>query len=138
MIEGHTVRNTLLIAFVAAALSGCATTPEQLAAKSDIQLCQTYRDARRVGGLIGDLGASHLQEIQRRRLLSENELDLVKNRQIQRGMSLCALYASWGTPYKENRSVGKWGTHIQHVYGTRRSRNAYVYTENGVVTSWQN
>lgn len=87
---------------------------------------------------MGDMGASHLQEMQRRNLLTANELDLVKNKQIQRGMSLCAMYASWGVPYKENRSVGRWGTHIQHVYGSHHSSRAYVYTENGIVTSWQN
>jgi len=131
------MKNLLMAVSISALIVGCAATPEQLSARSDDQLCKTYSDARKVGGLIGDLGASHLQEMQRRNLLSENELDLVKNRQVQRGMSLCALYASWGVPNKENRSVGRWGTRIQHVYGARYTR-AYVYTENGIVTSWQN
>lgn len=49
------------------------------------------------------------------------------------GISSCQLYASWGTPESENRSVGSWGVHTQHVYGLR----SYVYTRNGIVTSWQ-
>lgn len=132
------MKNKLLALILVSLLPGCATTPEQLSAMPDDMLCKTYRDSRRVGGLIGDLGASHLQEIERRKLLTANELDLVKNRQIQRGMSLCALYASWGVPNRQNRSVGAWGTRIQHVYGSSSTSRAYVYTDNGIVTSWQN
>lgn len=49
------------------------------------------------------------------------------------GISSCQLYASWGSPESENRSVGPWGVHTQHVFGSR----TYVYTRNGIVTSWQ-
>lgn len=132
------MKKILLTLTICTLLMGCTSTPEKLSSMSDDSLCKTYRDARRVGGLLGDQGASHLREIERRNLLTVNELDLVKNKQVQRGMSLCALYASWGVPYDENRSVGRWGTKIQHVYGSRHSRHAYVYSENGIVTSWQN
>lgn len=89
--------------------------------------------------MFSELTTQYHAEMERRSLLSQNEKDLVAKKQIQIGMSLCALYASWGKPDHENRSVGSWGTHIQHVYnaGLRYIRPTYVYTENGVVTSWQ-
>lgn len=58
---------------------------------------------------------------------------LVANERIRIGMSECELYASWGFPDRQSRSVGRYGTHIQHVY----SSQVYVYTENGRVTGWQ-
>lgn len=57
----------------------------------------------------------------------------IAQEKIKLGISTCQLYASWGRPDSENRSVGKWGVHIQHVYGS----GVYVYSENGQVTSWQ-
>jgi hypothetical protein len=67
-----------------------------------------------------------------RRKLQFNE-KLVLDEKIKIGMSQCQMYASWGEPNDENRSVGPWGVHIQHVYG-----NSYVYTENGKIKSYQN
>ena len=61
--------------------------------------------------------------------------NLVKSEQIQIGINQCTLYASWGYPKSQNRTVGSWGVHIQHVYG---DFGPFVYTENGRVTSWQN
>lgn len=67
----------------------------------------------------------------KRRNIKVNQ-KLVKEANIQIGMSICSMYAAWGIPQDENRSVGSWGSHIQHIYGS-----TYVYTKNGVVTSWQ-
>lgn len=49
------------------------------------------------------------------------------------GIGVCQLYAAWGLPISANRSVGSWGIDVQHVYGN----GTYVYTRNGIVTSWQ-
>ncbi len=68
-----------------------------------------------------------------RRKLSLNQ-SLVRAEKVRIGMTECELYASWGLPEKQNRSVGAWGIHTQHVFG---SFGAYVYTQNGRVTSWQ-
>lgn len=59
---------------------------------------------------------------------------LVKEQLLKLGISTCELYASWGLPNNENKSVGSFGVHIQHIY-TRSG--VYVYSENGRVSSWQ-
>lgn len=69
-------------------------------------------------------------EATRRKLMFDSKL--TRSEQIRIGISECQLYASWGYPGSQNRSVGSWGVHIQHVYG-----KIYVYTENGRVTSYQ-
>lgn len=119
-------------------LNGCALSPEYLAASNDRDVCERYGAFSR-NPMFNELTGQYKAEMERRSLLSEHEKQLVFKKQIQRGMGLCALYASWGKPDRENRSVGSWGVHIQHVYnaGLRYIRPTYVYTENGRVTSWQ-
>jgi hypothetical protein len=75
------------------------------------------------------------KEIYHRKLISEKDIKRVKNKQIAIGMSQCALYLSWGIPVTENKSIGVYGVRIQHIFS--RNKNAYVYTENGVITHWQ-
>ena len=62
------------------------------------------------------------------------DIKLVSERKIKLGLSECHLYASWGYPEDQNRSVGRWGIHIQHLY---RALNTRAYTDNGNITSWQ-
>lgn len=71
-------------------------------------------------------------EANRRKLRFDDSL--VRKEKIRIGVSECQLYASWGLPNSQNKSVGQWGVHVQYVYGD----GTYVYTENGRVTSWQN
>lgn len=68
------------------------------------------------------------------------EADIIKAREnkIYIGMSQCGLYMSWGKPVKENKTVTKYSSSIQHIYGYSISNRNYVYTENGIVRSWQN
>ena len=40
---------------------------------------------------------------------------------------------SWGEPEDINKTIGRWGTHEQWVYGYN-----YLYFENGVLTTIQN
>jgi len=69
--------------------------------------------------------------------MTAEEWALAERQMIQRGMSECALLASWGIPNKVNRSVGVWGVYKQYVYrGYRLS--SYAYVENGRVSGWQN
>ncbi len=68
------------------------------------------------------------------RKLSFNS-SLIRSGKIKIGMTECELLASWGYPHDKHENVGRWGVHIQHVFG---NFGPYVYTENGRVTSWQN
>lgn len=126
------------LAIFCMAIVGCSTmTPEQIALKSDLDLCRGYRGAMRVQG---ETAAAYKLEMQRRNLLTQEEWDLAAKKQISMGISQCALYAAWGVPGRENRSVGSWGVNIQHVFnvGYPYVPASYVYTRNGKVTSWQN
>lgn len=76
----------------------------------------------------------HLFEAEAKRRRASIEKNLVKSERIRIGINQCTLYASWGYTDSQNRTVGPWGIHIQHVYG---DLGTYVYTENGRVTSWQ-
>lgn len=59
---------------------------------------------------------------------------VIKAETMHIGMDQCTLYASWGTPHRQNRSVGPWGIHLQLIYG---DHGPYVYLKNGIVTSFQ-
>ena len=71
--------------------------------------------------------------------LTAEEIELIKNEKIERGMSECALIASWGEPYDINETKGSWGVHKRYVYlrGIMWNETIYVYVENGVVVRWQ-
>lgn len=71
--------------------------------------------------------------------LTTEEIELIKNEKIERGMSECALIASWGEPYDINETKGSWGVHKRYVYlrGIMWNETIYVYVENGVVVRWQ-
>ncbi len=71
------------------------------------------------------------KELKARKLKVEDRL--IKKQEIKLRNSVCNLYASYGKPYRESESVGSWGVHIQHIY----FGDAYVYSENGKITSWQ-
>lgn len=82
--------------------------------------------------------------------ISSQVKDAILNGDILIGMNQNQVAASRGRPYKINRSTGSYGIHEQWVmvttYGgiTRTSgldkkalTYAYIYFENGKVTSWQ-
>lgn len=71
-------------------------------------------------------------EVRRRKLLTPNEWELVEQGKIAAGMSLCGLYASWGDPLRQNKTVLAGAVHIQHIY-----MRHYVYTAGDTVTAWQ-
>lgn len=83
------------------------------------------------GVLAPDVAIKLVKAEARRRKLVFNDTQIKKGL-VRIGMSECQLYAAMGLPNEQNRTVGKWGVHIQHIYG-----GTYVYTENGRVTSWQ-
>lgn len=119
------------------ALSGCAVSQERLAKMTDLQVCANYGEMRTNMFSTGGEVESYRQEIEWRGLLTPEEWRLVEKKKIQQGMSVCALKASWGYS-KDNRSVGSWGVHIQHIFKCDICSvpHAYVYSENGFVTGW--
>lgn len=72
-------------------------------------------------------------EANRRGKFTKREKQLIANEDYEIGMKEKALICSKGMPDDINSSVGGWGVHSQYVY-----RDAYIYVENGRVTSWQN
>jgi hypothetical protein len=89
------------------------------------KLCDLIHSKSTASGLAGD-------ELTRRKTFTTNDLRLVMRREINLGMSQEALLCSWGEPDRRNRTVTVAGEHIQWIYG-----KSYVYTENGIVTSYQ-
>jgi hypothetical protein len=57
----------------------------------------------------------------------------IRAEQVLLGMTHDQVAAAWGVPNDINRSGGRWGIHEQWVYDS-----AYLYFENGKLTSWQN
>lgn len=82
--------------------------------------------------------------------ISSQVRDAILNGDILIGMTEEQVVASRGRPYKTNRTTGSFGIHEQWVmvtstpgvigaYGidSKAKEYAYIYFENGKVTSWQ-
>jgi hypothetical protein len=52
---------------------------------------------------------------------------------IRIGMTESELESSIGIPISKNRTMSNGMIYVQYVY----RNNVYVYTENGIVTAWQ-
>jgi hypothetical protein len=88
------------------------------------QLCSEFRVYRTQAAIA---------ELEKRNSFNQNEFASIAARNVRLGISERALFCVLGKPDSANRSVGSWGVHVQYVYGGRK----FFYTENGVVTSWQ-
>ena len=131
----------LITIFVVAILMiGCAGSPFQLAKMDRVQL-SSVPDDQLIRALRNKVYRTDLmfEEAKSRGLFTDDEIRLIKEKKIRIGMSEEALIASWGRPRKINRSVGSYGVHKQYVYGSysKYSSPAYVYVDNGKVSSWQ-
>lgn len=122
--------------FLEFSLVSCASLPTGLAGQSDLDLCRGY-------GLYSHwfvfetLSQAYRQEMERRRLLTVEEWKLAAEQRIERGMSQCGLYASWGKPLREYRSEQDGNVQIRHVYHIGWSmRPGSVFTKNGKVDAW--
>ena len=110
--------------------------PADLRALGMPEFCAGYGNAIRMqmlpNGYDGIEAPKIVRDEAKRRKLRFNDKEVIE--QIVRiGMTRCQMLAAWGAPRDENRSVGSWGEDIQHIYPS-----AYVYTRNGIVTSYQN
>ena len=119
-------------------VSACAIAPERMAAESDLEVCRSYGTFR-ASGVWATSAASYETEVRKRGLITEEEWRLIADKKIQTGMSRCAMYAAFGKPDRENRTVGSGRERVQHVFnsGYRYIKTYYIYTENNRVTAWQ-
>lgn len=117
---------------------GCAATQKNLTLESNDEVCKSYGIYAK-SPFFSSLASTYRDEINARKLIPDSEWELARANKITIGMSTCALYASWGKPDKENRSVSSGSVHTQHIFnrGYKYIKPTYVYTRNGTVTSWQ-
>lgn len=71
--------------------------------------------------------------LEKKNAFTDDEITLISNRQIKRGISELAAYCSIGFPIRKNSSNGSWGTNTQAVI----SDKIYLYITNGKLNSWQ-
>lgn len=113
--------------------------PRNISKLAKLDFCDLYgrvlRDELEDSSEINYFDNAHLLKVVRpeakKRGITLNDKK-IKSKVVNIGMNICSMYASLGMPEDENRSVGSWGVHIQHVYS-----ELYVYTQNGIITSWQ-
>jgi hypothetical protein len=65
--------------------------------------------------------------------VSSEDYYSIRNSKLRTGMSWCSLFAAWGRPDKANSTTTAAGANIQWVYWDNR----YAYTQNGLITAWQ-
>lgn len=119
----------LILGCAGSPMSISTMSPEELKNVKDKDLCAAYGMERK---------EKLKTEMERRTLLTDDEWKLVEKKQIEVGMSICALFASWGPPNRQQKFSGSWGIHIQYIYGSYSESGTptFVNTENGSVTSW--
>lgn len=121
-------------------IAGCAGSPYQTS-KMDSEEISTIPDKQLMQALENHLSrnAIVLNEALNRGWLLEDDIPLIKKKEIAIGMSERALILSWGHPSRINESTGEWGVHKEYIYRGYGpdSKTGHVYLENGQVTSWQ-
>jgi hypothetical protein len=124
-----------LSVLVVSVFAGCTTDPARLNGLSDLELCRGY--AVYAAWIMSDARAEqYKREIQRRNLLTPDEWELAGQKRIRKGMSRCALYASWGVPMRED-IVSADEEEVRHVYqGGWMMSPSSVYTKNGKIEAW--
>ena len=108
-------------------------TPEYFASLKDDKLClvagKIYRSTKnQMSETLNNMEA----EIYKRKLINDDSLAYIFKKSLRIGANECEIYAAFGFPDDINRSVNLNHVHKQFVYG----RN-YIYTDDGIVTSWQ-
>lgn len=125
----------MLVILSSALLFGCKTIP--MSEVDDLSFCHHYGYVNSNWHTEKSI-KTYDDEMKRRGILSDEELETVKKRKLSIGMPRCSVYAAWGSPSKENTTTTSYGTKIQHIYRGFRSSSSYVYTENGKITGIQN
>lgn len=114
-------------------------TPAQMREASDIELCNAYNGTRAEPRT---KQAGIREEMVSRNLLTEEEWQLVAERQLKAGMSKLALVACWGYPKRATRGMPAAGDtltlHEQYMYeGSAGWSTISVYLEDDVVIGWR-
>jgi hypothetical protein len=126
------MRFTAAIALAAvAALSGCAENvylknPAELQALTTERLCVSYH-ARPSEGVRAELTARNV-------IRAQSWVDIDK-KEVRIGMTETELVCAWGRAVRVNNTTTAHSVRNQHVYGV--NSRSYVYTVDGIVTSWQ-
>ena len=102
-------------------------TTEELKTLDVTEICNWWQSRKYEAGLM---------ELVRRKTFTSDDIGHIRAQQIGIGMSEGALLCSLGQPYRRNRTVVATGIHIQYVFDEALGQTL-VYTDNGVVTSWQ-
>ena len=98
--------------------------PENMAKLQDFEICIKAGKENRP-----DKKSAWIEELVRRKI--KFNPDAIKNHTIHLDDTECDIFAAYGPPKRYNRRVNKYGTNVQFVYD-----GLYIYTENGIVTSW--
>lgn len=101
-----------------------ALLPENMAKKADFEACINAGKEWRKKGT-----ENWISDIQRRKL--RHDINSIKAGVIKIGNYDCDVFAVYGLPKDLNRTVNTHGTQLQFVYD-----HSYIYTDNGVITSW--
>ena len=102
-------------ALVSVIVAGCAVTPDRIAQQSDEEICKSFWTYSQLP-FAGATGTAYRQEIEKCGLVSEQDWPLARDRKIRLSMSLCALYASWGSPEHERRYVEAQGDWVKYAF----------------------
>lgn len=98
--------------------------PENIRKLDDVEVCTRAGSEWR-----SKKTDNYIQELYRRKM--GFNLSSVKEKSIKINGYSCDVLAVFGRPNRYNRSVNAYHTHAQFVYDW-----GYVYTEDGVITSW--
>lgn len=120
--------------------AGCAGSPYQTS-RMDSEELTTIPDKQLLQALENHLSRNDeiLNEALNRGWLLEDDIPLIKNKEIAIGMSERALRLAWGLPSRINESIGSWGVRKEYIYQAYGSdfKTKHVYLENGQVSRWK-
>jgi hypothetical protein len=128
---------SIMFIFLTILVSGCAGSPARisvmsptsLASEPTENLCGAYQLARQ---------EKIKNEIVKRKEIPDEDWEIIDRASVKIGMSELSLICSMGNPSAVNRTVGAWGVSKQYIFRPCCNREVYyVYTENGVVTGFQ-
>lgn len=119
---------------LALTLAGCfasvPTSPSELAALQDHQVCRHWRDVKY------DTAHPVYAELNRRGFLTDEDKALVRSGRVRIGMSHNGLYCAHGLPSRVNQSNYGRGPEYQFAYCDLNYNCRYYYSAGGRITSW--